>query len=138
MKKTFSFIEIILYVFFLSIIWFFVAVMLKQFLWLWDYLQQTEIFRKDFNSFIISYQNLVNKWYKFYQMADNKLILSGNWNLVQLYCQDWLVISGSWIYKIFSWIDCKNITGWQYSSWYWIKIDYNFLGENKILKLWYY
>jgi len=136
-KTAFTFLEVILYVFFLSIIWFFTAVMMRQFLWLWDYLNKVELFRKDFNSLLIILQNLSNKWYKFYQNSWWKLILSGNDDLIYFYCKSWLVLSWDFNKSVFSWIDCLGVSGQQYLSWYWFILKYNLLWEEKDLKIWY-
>ena len=137
MKKVFSFVEIILYIFFLSILWFFTAIMLRQFLWLWNYLVEVNNFKIDFNKLIITLQNLSNQWYRFYQSYWWKLILSGNGELVYFYCDSWLFLSGDTNKIVFSNIDCVDILWKQYLSWYWFILYYKLLWEEKNLKLWY-
>ncbi len=144
MKKGLSLIEVIISMFVIALIGVFVVWAINNFF--------TGVYQmKTIKSFSSSYNNMLNYVYsngyagwKFYEANDTWLVMYNSWYVDNLTgfiwyeCLEDSIVStnlsfmtGNIIWdkynKVFTGINCNNLTGWNVNWWYWLKFDVSIL-----------
>lgn len=131
-KKTLTLIELVVYLFIVSFVWFFVVVISRHF---FDILEKTVDNKNFINSFNKNlntlFQNSYN-WWDFDSSYNTWIVFSNSWNYFAYKCLTgwiWLTYNSTWMnfvneyYQLYTWFECKNITAYNYLSGYWIEYD---------------
>lgn len=133
MKKNWvTLIELVVYLFIVSFIWFFVVIISRQFFDSIDNSNQIKNFSISYNDLL---KNIYSNWYNWWTFSWNQsdwilLYNSGYYMWYKCY-STWVSITNisTWYvfdnnhYSIYTWFWCNSLSWWKFWSWYWVWLD---------------
>ncbi len=144
-KRTFVLIELILYIFFFAVIWFYIAFSSFSILKTVETNYNIYKFSSEYSLFIQKITDWALQGWDYYTGTKYDLVFV-KWDLKRdIFCSWWtLGLSDvySWdvynftSYDIYQFIKCDSLSWWQTKWWYWIKLD--LFVWDKLISLPYY